>query len=125
MRIKFNGYYWTFLDIASAIAIFVLMIFIGIKVLTAAGISLASIAGTICGLGALGFMFLYQLPILGNSFKAQELIDKNKEKYTREEARIILEDRRRKDIEPETLKRFVLFFCISGGLALVGVFTNT
>lgn len=122
---KFNGYYWTLLDIAVAIAILVFMVFISAKILINTGISLASIAGTIWGVGILSFMFLYQLPIFGSSFKAQELLDEKRKKYTSDEARIMLEDRRRIAIEPKTLKRFILFFFISGGLTLVGIFTNT
>ncbi len=113
------------MDIAIAIVILLFMVFICAKILINTGISLASIAGTIWGVGILGFMFLYQLPIFGSSFKAHELLDKKQNKYTSEEVRIMLEDRRRIAIEPKTLKRFILFFCISGGLALVGIFTST
>ena len=125
MKIKFNGYYWTILDIITALLVIVFLLYVFFTVLNDEGISVATVAGAIWGVGILGFMFLYQLPIFGNSIKAQELLDEGKEEYTPEEVKIIFEDRRHKKIEPKVLKRSILFFCISGGITLVGIFTNT
>lgn len=125
MKIKFNGYYWTIIDILMVLVVVIGLIVFGVKLLSNAGVSLASVAGTIWGMGVLGFLFLYQLPIFGDSFEAQDLMDQKKQIYTKEEIKIIMDDRRHKKIEPKTLKWFVIFFCVSGGLALVGIFTNT
>ena len=125
MKLRVGKYTWTEFDILSAMAVALFLIWAGYRILESSGISLASVCGSIWGLGTIGFFLLYQFPLFGRSIKAQELISQRKDKYTRREAKIILEDRRHKPLPKQTLKIFIVFFFVSGGLALVGIFTST
>ena len=125
MKLRIGKYYWTELDILSAVGIALFLVWTGYKILERSGITLASVSGSIWGLGTVGFFLLYQFPMFGRSIEAQGLIDQRKDNYTRKDAKIILEQRRHKALPKATLKLFFVFFFVSGGLALVGIFTNT
>jgi len=125
MKYKLNGYYWTVIDILSAFAVLAFLISIAYEVFSDVGLSLTSIAGTIWGTGTLGFLMLYQLPIFGNSYQTQELLDKGKKHFTQEEVKIIMEDRRHTKIPKETLIKFIIFFITSGVITLAGIIANT
>ena len=90
------------------------------------GISLATVAGVVWGFGTLGFFMLHQFPIFGGSVEAENLMSQGKAYYTQADAKTILSQGGfRKPISRPTLIKFILFFILSGGLALVGIFTNT
>jgi hypothetical protein len=119
----FNGYRWTTVDLLLALAIAFGDIYFAMQTITNAGVSLASIAGSVWGYGTLMFIVIYQFPILGQSVEAERL--KNKKELTRDEVRILFQRRDNSPMNENTIKYFFLFFFLSGGLALAGLFTNT
>ena len=121
----FKGYRWTVLDLTTAVGVVIFLIWLGLEVVNDAGVSLASMASAFWAVGTLGFMFLYPLPIFGGSVESEKLLSQDRETYTREEAKIVLEQKRHKSIDRSVLIRFAIFFCGTGGLALVGFITNT
>lgn len=125
MKIKFNNYYWTEYDFIVLIAIIAFLLWCAFTILTIHGVTFTHIAGVIWGMGTLGFFLLYQLPFFGNSLEAQKILDRGDKYISNEEAKVILEDRRHTKIPSHILKRFLIFFCISGGVTLYGSITNT
>jgi hypothetical protein len=119
----FNGYRWTTVDLLLALVIAFGNIYFAMQTITKAGVSLASIAGSVWGYGTLMFIVIYQFPILGQSVEAERL--KNKKELTRDEVRILFQRRDNSPMNENTIKYFFLFFFLSGGLALAGLFTNT
>jgi len=119
----FNGYRWTIVDLLLALVIAFGGIYFATQTIAKEGVSLTSIAGSVWGYGTLMFIFIYQLPIFGQSVEAERL--KNKKELTREEVRVLFQRRDNSPMNKNTIKYFFLFFFLSGGLALVGLFTNT
>jgi hypothetical protein len=119
----FNGYRWTIVDLLLALVIAFGNIYFAMQTITKAGVSLASIAGSVWGYGTLMFIFIYQLPVLGQSMEAERLA--NKKELTRDEVRILFQRRDNSPMNENTVKYFFVFFFLSGGLALAGLFTNT
>jgi len=50
---------------------------------------------------------------------------KNKKELTRDEVRALFQRRDNSPMNKNTIRYFFVFFFLSGGLALVGLFTNT
>ena len=119
-----NGFRWTVPDILLAIGVVASLGYLAVNELMTLGMSLASVAGIVWGFGTLLFLFLYPLPIFGGSVEADTLM-KAKRPLTHDERRLVVGLRCSIKMNPRTVKRFVLFFAISGGLALLGIATNT
>jgi len=88
------------------------------------GLSVSSVAGTIWVIGVYMFIFLYPLPKYGKFIKGQELL-KERPARTRAEVELIKGRGTHSAIPRNTLKWFIAFFCISGGVTLVGIITST
>jgi hypothetical protein len=119
-----NGYRWTAFDILIAISVVAVLGYFAVSELAKLGISLASVAGVIWGFGTLLFICLYPLPIFGGSVEGENLKKENRP-LTQEELRKVTGLRHFTNISPRTVKLFVSFFMISGGLTLLGILTNT
>lgn len=103
-----KGYRWTFLDIllaALAVCLWPYFVFTGIY---KAGISLGSLSGGVWVLGIALFFFLYQFPIFGGRVEGKKIISRGPHI----------------EIHPKILKNFFIFFIISGGLSLIGIFAG-
>lgn len=124
--IIFNGYRWTLFDIIAAIAVISISAYLGIKNILVNGLSLFIVAGSIWGFGTLAFILLYPLPISGGSIEGEKILEE-KEILTPEEAKIVWDsdNKFKSPITPKTIKRFFLFFIISGGVALIGLLFQT
>lgn len=122
--LTFNGYRWTAFDVFIAIGVATVLGYFAVNELMKLGISLASVAGSIWGFGTLLFICLYPLPIFGGSIEGEELKKANRP-LTQEELRKVLGLRHFSKMGPRTIKLFVSFFVLSGGLTLIGIVTNT
>ena len=122
--LSFNGYRWTAFDILVAIGVAALLGYFAVNELIKLGISLASVAGAVWGFGTLLFILLYPFPIFGDSVEGEKLKKSNKP-LTHEELRVVSGLRHFTKMSPRTIKLFVVFFVISGGLTLLGIVTNT
>jgi len=122
--LTFNGYRWTVLDVLVAIGIVALLGYFAVSELAELGISLASVAGIVWGFGTLLFILIYPLPIFGSSIEGENL-RKESRPLTQEEIRKVLGLRHFTKMSPRTIKLFVSFFVVSGGLTLIGIVTNT
>lgn len=87
------------------------------------GVSLASVAGSVWGYGTLIFIFLYWLPIFGGSIAAERL--EGRKVLTGDEVTFLFQRRDNSPMDRKTIKYFFVFFFLSGGVALVGMVTNT
>lgn len=119
-----NGYRWTVFDVLLAIGVVTSLGYLAVNELMQHGISLASVSGVVWGFGTILFILLYPFPIFGSSIETEKLKAANGP-LTREEVRTVLGLRHFSKMSPKTIKVFVLFFVLSGGLALVGIATNT
>ncbi|MEJ2040772.1 MAG: hypothetical protein P8X55_17855 [Desulfosarcinaceae bacterium] len=120
--IIYNGYHWTLFDLVALIAVVCLSAGLGITNIMVNGLSLSNVAGSIWGSGTLAFILIYPLPISGRSIEGEKLL-KEKEVLTPQEAKMIWDsgNRFKSKIAPKTIKRFFLFFIISGGFTLIGL----
>ncbi|HJX11412.1 MAG TPA: hypothetical protein VJ733_13075 [Candidatus Binatia bacterium] len=128
MAFTYKGYRWTVLDVLSAVAVVAVLGYLAVSELVKLGISLASVAGIIWGFGTLLFMFLYPFPIYGRSVEGEKIMEealKERRALTRLEFETIWGRGYRSKINPKTVKLFVVFFVLSGGLTLLGIVTNT
>ena len=125
MKKRINGYYWTTYDFLLVIIITIFLSWAAYKIFTMHGVSFKTIAGTIWGIGTLSFFFLYQLPLFGNSIEAQKIIDNNNEPISQDEVKVIMAGKRHIKIPSHTLKAFLIFFFISGGITLYSALKNT
>jgi len=125
MKVEINNYYWTIYDFIIALAIVSFLFYGAYKILIIHGGEFTNIIGVMWGMGTLGFFFLYQLPIFGNSLEAQKILDRGNKYLTDEEAKIILKDKRHAKMPSHVLKKFIIFFCVTGGVTLYGVLTST
>jgi|GEM_PF-3861927 len=119
----YKGYRWTFIDLVLAASIASIFLYFAIDMVIKEGVSLASIAGVIWGFGTLIFFMLYPFPIFGGPVEGERLL-KEKEIITKEEFKKVLGRSNFSDMPNKTIKIFLLFFLISGGLTLVGLFAN-
>ena len=120
----YKGYRWTVLDVLIAVGIVALFGYFAINELAKLGISLASIAGLIWGFGTLIFIILYPFPIFGGSVEGEKLMEENR-RLTKEEFKTVLGRGYHSKMSHKTIKLFAIFFVVSGGLTLLGIFTNT
>ena len=122
--LTFNGYRWKAFDVLIAICVVAILSYFAVSELAKLGISLASVSGIIWGFGTLLFICLYPLPIFGGSVEGEKL-KKESKPLTQEEIKMVLGLRHFSKMSPRTIKLFVSFFVLSGGLTLFGIVTNT
>lgn len=121
---NFNGYRWTALDILLAIGVVVFLGSLALRELLTLGFSLTSVAGVVWGFGTLMFFALYPFPLLGGSIEGDKLRNANRP-LTHDELRVVLGLRYFTKMSPTSIRLFLVFFFVSGGLTLLGVVTNT
>lgn len=119
----FNGYRWTIADLVLALVIAFGGIYLAAQTIIKEGVSLASVAGSMWGFGTLMFIFLYRLPILGQSVEAEWL--EAKKVLTVHEVSVLFRTRDHSPMHRKTIKYFFVYFFLSGSVALIGMVTNT
>jgi hypothetical protein len=120
-----NGYRWTLLDIVFALPSAIFFGYVAFGVALKDGLTLATAAGALCWYGTIMFVLLSWFPLFGEPAERVGLSQKHTALPIETPKTVKLMGSNFMAVNSKTLKWFFLFFTTTGGLAIVGLLTNT